>query len=46
MCLSLWTNMAPLWSILMDLSIKGVPEEQVKRRRERAKANHRPKLDL
>ena len=25
----------------MDLSIKGVPEEQVKRLRERAKANHR-----
>ena len=25
----------------MDLSIKGVPEEQVRRRRERAKANHR-----
>jgi plasmid stability protein len=25
----------------MDLSIKGVPEEQVRRLRERAKANHR-----
>lgn len=25
----------------MDLSIKGVPEEQVQRLRERAKANHR-----
>jgi plasmid stability protein len=25
----------------IDLSIKGVPEEQVKRLRERAKANHR-----
>jgi hypothetical protein len=25
----------------MDLSVKGVPEEQVKRPRERAKANHR-----
>ncbi len=25
----------------MDLSIKGVPEDQVKRLRERAKANHR-----
>ena len=25
----------------MDLSIKGVPEEQVARLRERAKANHR-----
>jgi hypothetical protein len=25
----------------MNLSIKGVPEEQVKRLRERAKANHR-----
>ena len=25
----------------MDLSIKGVPEEQLKRLRERAKANHR-----
>ena len=25
----------------MDLSIKGVPEEQVNRLRERAKANHR-----
>ena len=25
----------------MDLSIKAVPEEQVKRPRERAKANHR-----
>jgi antitoxin FitA len=25
----------------MDLSVKGVPEEQVKRLRERAKANHR-----
>ena len=25
----------------MDLSIKGVPEEQVKRLRDRAKANHR-----
>ena len=25
----------------MDVSIKGVPEEQVKRLRERAKANHR-----
>ncbi len=25
----------------MDLSIKGVPEEQVKRLRERARANHR-----
>ena len=25
----------------MDLSIEGVPEEQVKRLRERAKANHR-----
>ncbi len=25
----------------MDLSIKGVPEEQAKRLRERAKANHR-----
>jgi hypothetical protein len=26
---------------IVDLSIKGVPEEQVKRLRERAKANHR-----
>jgi plasmid stability protein len=26
---------------MMDLSIKGVPEEQVARLRERAKANHR-----
>jgi antitoxin FitA len=26
---------------LMDLSIKGVPEEQVARLRQRAKANHR-----
>lgn len=26
---------------IMDLSIKGVPEEQVARLRERAKANHR-----
>ena len=26
---------------MMDLSIKGVPEEQVMRLRERAKANHR-----
>ena len=26
---------------MMDLSIKGVPEEQVRRLRERAKANHR-----
>ena len=25
----------------MDLSVKGVPEEQVMRLRERAKANHR-----
>jgi plasmid stability protein len=31
-----------LWSYSrMDLSIKGVPEEQVARLRERAKANHR-----
>jgi hypothetical protein len=29
------------WSTLMDLSIKGVPEEQVARLRDRAKANHR-----
>src|SRR6516165_2227092 len=29
------------WSRLMDLSIKGVPEEQVARLRDRAKANHR-----
>jgi plasmid stability protein len=29
------------WSTLMDLSIKGVPEDQVARLRERAKANHR-----
>jgi plasmid stability protein len=29
------------WSNAMDLSIKGVPEEQVTRLRERAKANHR-----
>jgi antitoxin FitA len=27
--------------LVVDLSIKGVPEEQVKRLRERAKANHR-----
>ncbi len=41
MYLSLCANMAPFWSIFMDLSIKSVPEEQVKRLRERAKANHR-----
>jgi hypothetical protein len=29
------------WSRAMDLSIKGVPEEQVARLRKRAKANHR-----
>jgi plasmid stability protein len=32
---------AILERILMDLSIKGVPEEQVALLRERAKANHR-----
>jgi hypothetical protein len=31
----------PFWSMLLDLSIKGVPEEQVRRLRERARANHR-----
>jgi antitoxin FitA len=38
-------NHAPFWSkdgaIVVDLSIKGVPEGQVRRLRERAKANHR-----
>jgi antitoxin FitA len=29
------------WSKAMDISIKDVPEEQVRRLRERAKANHR-----
>jgi antitoxin FitA len=29
------------WSGIVDLSIKGVPEDQVRRLRERAKANHR-----
>jgi plasmid stability protein len=29
------------WSKSMDLSIKGVPEDQVARLRERAKGNHR-----
>jgi antitoxin FitA len=29
------------WSQAMDLSIKGVPEDQVRRLRERARANHR-----
>jgi plasmid stability protein len=29
------------WSTFVDLSIKGVPEDQVRRLRERAKANHR-----
>jgi plasmid stability protein len=29
------------WSEIVDLSIKGVPEDQVRRLRERAKANHR-----
>jgi plasmid stability protein len=33
--------MAPFWNSALDLSIKGVPEEQVRRLRERAKANHR-----
>ena len=33
--------MAPFWSSALDLSIKSVPEEQVRRLRERAKANHR-----
>ena len=33
--------MAPLWSSILDLSIKSVPEDQVRRLRERAKANHR-----
>ena len=33
--------MAPFWSSALDLSIKGVPEDQVRRLRERAKANHR-----
>jgi plasmid stability protein len=33
--------MAPLWSSILNLSIKSVPEEQVRRLRERAKANHR-----
>jgi uncharacterized Ntn-hydrolase superfamily protein len=32
---------APFRSSVLDLSIKGVPEDQVKRLRERAKANHR-----
>ena len=32
---------APFWSSNLDLSIKSVPEEQVRRLRERAKANHR-----
>jgi antitoxin FitA len=31
----------PFWSAIVDLSIKGVPEGQVRRLRERAKANHR-----
>jgi plasmid stability protein len=29
------------WSGIVDLSIKGVPEDKVRRLRERAKANHR-----
>src|ERR1700749_4778530 len=33
--------MEHFWSSAMDLSIKGVPEEQVIRLCERAKANHR-----
>ena len=33
--------MAPFWSLILDLSIKRVPEDQVRRLRERAKANHR-----
>jgi antitoxin FitA len=33
--------MEPFWSYPMDLSIRGVPEDQVSRLRERAKANHR-----
>ena len=33
--------MVPLWSSILDLSIKSVPEDQVRRLRERAKANHR-----
>jgi antitoxin FitA len=33
--------MAPFWSSILDLSIKSVPEDQVRRLRERAKANHR-----
>jgi plasmid stability protein len=32
---------APFWSSVLDLSIKNVPEDQVRRLRERAKANHR-----
>jgi plasmid stability protein len=32
---------APFWSSIVDLSIKSVPEDQVRRLRERAKANHR-----
>jgi antitoxin FitA len=32
---------APFWSSILDLSIKSVPEDQVRRLRERAKANHR-----
>jgi plasmid stability protein len=32
---------APFWDRTVDLSIKGVPEDQVRRLRERAKANHR-----
>ncbi len=38
---SLRANMAPFWTSSWTLSTKGVPEEQVKRLRERAKANHR-----
>ena len=33
--------MALFWSLVLDLSIKSVPEDQVRRLRERAKANHR-----
>jgi plasmid stability protein len=29
------------WSSMLDLSVKNVPEDQVRRLRERAKANHR-----